>query len=339
MKIKEIIATLQALAPERYAAPWDNSGIQLAGTRHQARRLAVCLDPLPEQLALAVEWDADFVLSHHPLYMKPTAPVTDGPYLRALRTLLPSGAWLYAAHTSLDSSPRGTACWLGDELGLEDRQVLEPGNQFDSVSVSFFLQEDLDGDLADELADLDGVFGVAQEGTGEVRILCHGAAWENVRARLDRALDQGGMERTAYFRTRLAAPCETVGFGESGRLPGKLPYEQFTALLGGLVGRDQWNEIGPRPENVRRVAYLPGSGASALDAALRSGADVFITGDVKYHAALDAVQAGLHVLDVGHFCLEEEMMRRFAGRLEQELEGVEIRFLPGVDPLQSRVAR
>lgn len=339
MKINEIISVLQELAPERYAASWDNSGMQVAGTRDAVQRVAVCLDPLPEQLDRAVEWDADFVLSHHPLYMKPMAPHREGPYLRALRTLLPAGTWLYSAHTSLDSSPRGTACWLGDELGLEERRVLEQGQAFDSLSISFFLQEDLDSALADALAELDGVFGVAQEGTGEVRILCHAAAWEQVRCSLDRALDESGLDRTAYFQTRLAAPQESVGFGEHGRLPGSLPYEQFTALLAGLLGRDGWSEVGTRPEKVRRVAYLPGSGASAAGAALAAGADVFITGDVKYHGALDAAQAGLHVLDVGHFCLEEEMMRRFSMLLEQRLEGVEVRFFPGVDPLRMRGMR
>ena len=71
--------------------------------------------------------------------------------------------------------------------------------------------------------------------------------------------------------------------------------------------------------------------------ALRAGADVFVTGDVKYHAALDARDGGLRVLDVGHFVLEEEMMRRFAERLAAELS-VPVRFFAGSDPLEGERA-
>ena len=42
----------------------------------------------------------------------------------------------------------------------------------------------------------------------------------------------------------------------------------------------------------------------------------------------------MSILDIGHFSLEEEMMRRLALQLEKELEGVTVTFLPGRDPFQ-----
>ncbi|MGE4291176.1 MAG: Nif3-like dinuclear metal center hexameric protein [Desulfovibrio sp.] len=337
MKIKEVISVVQSLAPERYAASWDNSGVQVRGTRQEAQRVAVCLDPLPERLAEALDWGADLVVAHHPLFLKPTPPTTEGPYLAALRLLLPAGVWLYSAHTSLDSRPYGPACWLGDELGLEGRRALEPSRSFGALSVSFFLEEDLGEELADALAEVDGVFGIGQDATGEVRLLCHEAAWSPLREALDEVLAALGSGHTQYFLTQMRSPSEDVGFGEVGLLPGALDYDAFAARLGALLGAGFWTEVGPRPEQVRRVAYLPGSGASALEAALAAQADVFITGDVKYHQALDAAGAGLHVLDVGHFPLEEEMMRRFATELATALPGVELRFFPGRDPFAVRM--
>ncbi|MBQ4133793.1 MAG: Nif3-like dinuclear metal center hexameric protein, partial [Desulfovibrionaceae bacterium] len=53
--------------------------------------------------------------------------------------------------------------------------------------------------------------------------------------------------------------------------------------------------------------------------------------DVKYHTALDS---GICILDAGHFCLEEEMMRRFAAFLQLSLEGVEIKFIEAADPIR-----
>ena len=336
MDIKEIISTIQSLAPERYAASWDNSGTQVAGTLKNVERLAVCLDPLPGQLAEAVEWGAGLVVAHHPLYLKPTPPVSEGPYLAALRTLLPAGAWLYSAHTSLDSRPDGPACWLGQELGLEDRKVLESGQRFGALSVSFFIEQELGDDMADLLSNLDGVFGVSQDVTGEVRVLCYESAWALLRSVLDPFLAGLSKGRTEYFTTALQAPSENVGFGESGLLPEPMEYEAFAAHLQKLLGCGHWVEVGPRPKLVRRVAYLPGSGASALAAVQASGADVFVTGDVKYHQALDAAAMGLHVIDAGHFVIEEEMMRRFASELGAALPGVEVRFLSAADPFSAR---
>lgn len=126
-----------------------------------------------------------------------------------------------------------------------------------------------------------------------------------------------------------AAP---YGFGFTGLLPETLPYPAFCRLLAQSLGKSEWQVCGPVPERVGRVACCPGSGGGLLPLAVAAGADVFITGDFKYHAALDAGLAGLRVLDVGHFSLEEEMMRRFAVTLADAL-AVPLDFFPGRDPL------
>jgi putative NIF3 family GTP cyclohydrolase 1 type 2 len=101
--------------------------------------------------------------------------------------------------------------------------------------------------------------------------------------------------------------------------------------------------IGDPERIIRRVAVCTGSGSSLLEDAARAGADLYSTGDMKYHDALtlQSRQSGscsnfcpMSILDIGHFSLEEEMMRRFALQLEQELEGVTVTFLPGRDPFQ-----
>ena len=125
---------------------------------------------------------------------------------------------------------------------------------------------------------------------------------------------------------------EGFGFGFTGLLPQPVSYADFRVTLAQCLGKKDWQRCGPRPEYVSQVACCPGAGGSLLPYVLRSGADVFITGDIKYHTALDAVAGGLRVLDVGHFVIEEEMMRRFAEQLAGELS-VPVSFFPGTDPL------
>ena len=135
----------------------------------------------------------------------------------------------------------------------------------------------------------------------------------------------------------------TGGFGCVGDLPAPLSLPELARKLTALLPLERANAvarlIGEAPAAIRRVAVCTGSGASLMDEARASGADLYITGDVKYHDALDLVSrnrlpsgAAFAVLDVGHFILEEEMTRRLVLVLARRLPDVRVSFLPRRDP-------
>lgn len=262
MQQTAIIDVIQKTAPLALAAPWDNSGVQVAGEKAEVTRLALTLDPTPAAIAAALEWGAQCIVSHHPLLLKPRLPNKLDGYHAVLRSLFAAGATLYAAHTSLDCNPCGPVGWLGQELDLANTRVLEAT-----------------GTLPEGL-----------EGAG--------------------------------------SPC---GFGLVGDMPREVTLEQLLVLLQHHIALDTAALCGPTPGSIRRVAYCTGAGASLCGLAAEAGADVFITGDVKHHAALDAT---IPTLDVGHHSLEEEMMRRFAQQLARELAQVEVRFVASTAPLK-----
>lgn len=82
------------------------------------------------------------------------------------------------------------------------------------------------------------------------------------------------------------------------------------------IGAPSVRIVGPTDRIVRRVAVLGGAGADAVPEALAAGADVLVTGDVRHHAALDALTLGLAVIDAGHHATEAAAMAPFAARLE-----------------------
>ena len=260
MDVTRIIEHIERIAPPTAQASWDRSGLQAAGLAPAASRLAVGLDPTPDFVAAALDWGAGFLLTHHPLYLEPRPLDAPGPFLDAARAVLSAGAWLYAAHTSLDANPAGPAGWLARKLGLAGLAVLEP-------------------------------------------------------------------------------TADGLGIGQVGDLGEPLAWDDFARVLAGQVRRDFWTLAGTRPQRVERVAICPGSGGSLAGAARAAGAQVLVTGDLKYHQALDAGHpaTGLCVVDVGHFSLEEEMTRLLAGSLDAQLApaGVEVRFFPGRDPLEA----
>ncbi len=134
------------------------------------------------------------------------------------------------------------------------------------------------------------------------------------------------------------------GFGCVGDLPAPLSLRDFSRRLRELLPRQAEASaarlVGSPPPLLRRLALCPGSGGSFLERACAMGADLLVTGDLKYHGALDLLArddvsgAGFAALDTGHFALEEEMTRRLALLLAERLPGVSVTFVPGRDPFR-----
>lgn len=332
MKIKDILSFFRFLAPEANQSSWDNCGVQIAGEITETDRVAVALEPTPATLEKCLNWGAGAVITHHPLYMKPKAPNVESMYMDVLRQVVKSGAWLYSAHTSLDTRPGGPAFWLGYDFALEDRKLLEIETGYTPIEASFYTEEPISREAADIWANHDGIHSVSQSRTGEVRLVCDESHWADVANKIEFSMSK----RPLFYIRSLTAPRREVGFGEVGRLPEPMPWDAFIAKLDTLLQRDALIICGPQPETVTTVAYCGGSGSSLIEKAAKAGADVFITGDMKYHAA---VETPICVVDAGHFSLEEEMMRRFAKELTGEMVDADVQFFEGEDPFRVHVKK
>ena len=121
------------------------------------------------------------------------------------------------------------------------------------------------------------------------------------------------------------------GYGLVGSC-GKWPPDEFLSRIAAILPVDTATIVGDIPDVITRCAYCTGSGASLIPNAEREKADIYITGDIKYHAALDA---DICIIDVGHHCLEEEMMRRTSKVLAETLHGLTVTFIPSRDPIRS----
>ncbi len=119
------------------------------------------------------------------------------------------------------------------------------------------------------------------------------------------------------------------GFGLVGDLP--KPCQSYALLndLAHIVSAPESMLIGKLPNEIRRIAYCTGSGQSCIAAAFAAHADLYITGDIKYHVALDSPLA---ILDVGHHSLEEAMMAMLCEEMRQERSDMTISFLPSASP-------
>lgn len=108
----------------------------------------------------------------------------------------------------------------------------------------------------------------------------------------------------------------TTGLGRIGRLPAPIPLREVADRLATGLPSPHLRVAGPLDRVVRTVAACGGAGDSLVDSAHASGADVFVTGDLRHHVVLDALQLGLSVVDAGHHATEAAALPALHGRLQ-----------------------
>lgn len=331
MRVADLIARIEATADLRRAASWDRSGVQIAGTAASCDKLAVALDPTPGMVVEALAWGAEVILTHHPVTLTPRLPDRVDDFHRLLTLVLSRGAWLYAAHTSLDTAPDGPPTWLAADLGLTNRRILEPAGRTPFLAARWRAASPPSGRTA-----LGAVAGVSAMLLGND--LLEAVFPERAKGRVLAAVAAACPDARLLSLASLEEPAEPYGYGVVGQLPAPLSFPELLARLGTLLPRSFFTLAGDRPAWVTTLAYCPGSGADMADHAFAAGAEVYLTGDLKYHQA-QAVPPGACVVDVGHFSLEEVMMRRFAEELAADLgpAGPDVRFFPGNDPFSTYV--
>ncbi|HHY93183.1 MAG TPA: Nif3-like dinuclear metal center hexameric protein, partial [Firmicutes bacterium] len=138
---------------------------------------------------------------------------------------------------------------------------------------------------------------------------------------VSRMLKAHPYEEVAYDVYPLAREGRSFGLGRVGELPEAMPLAAFARQVKEALNLPGLWYSGEGGRLVRRVAVCGGSGASLAGRAQAVGADVLVTGDVKYHEAQAAELAGLAVIDAGHAGTEYPVVKALAELLQTKLTG------------------
>lgn len=123
--VQSICEFLEAFAPSRLAADWDNVGLLVGDRQATVQRVMTCLTITPSSAAEAIERDADLIVTHHPLPFRPLKRVTtDDVSGRLLLQLIRGGVAVYSPHTAFDSAAAGINQRFAEGLGLEQIRPL-----------------------------------------------------------------------------------------------------------------------------------------------------------------------------------------------------------------------
>ena len=128
-----------------------------------------------------------------------------------------------------------------------------------------------------------------------------------------------GLEKLSTFITTAQADGSAESLGRIGTLPAPVAIDDFAHRVCKRLGVSHVRLVRAADRPVRRVAVCGGAGAEFIDTAVRRGADVYVTGDVKYHDAQLAAEQGMHLIDAGHFGTERPVLPVLADLLRAEL--------------------
>ena len=123
----DILQFMESLAPRSMKMDWDNVGLLCGSGNTPVTKILVALDPFEHVCQEAANWDAQLIVTHHPLIFQALTSITDETSVgRGILTLCRNGICAINAHTNLDLAPGGVNDVLAEVLGLKDVQIINP---------------------------------------------------------------------------------------------------------------------------------------------------------------------------------------------------------------------
>ncbi len=133
-----------------------------------------------------------------------------------------------------------------------------------------------------------------------------------------------GLEEAApsFFDANLAG--EKSSFGKTGYLDRKITLEQLAKRVGEALNDDTVTYTGDGGVMIGKVGCCSGSGGMFIDEAAKSGCEAFITGDIKYAQALQALSQGMSLVNFGHYQSEVIILNKLKTVLSEEFDDIVI---------------
>ncbi|MDP3278949.1 MAG: Nif3-like dinuclear metal center hexameric protein [Deltaproteobacteria bacterium] len=339
---------MEAIAPTRFAASWDNVGLLAGDPTSTITSVLLCIDLTREVFDEACSLGVQAIIAYHPPLFKPLARVTQGSLIyEAIRHDIA----IYSPHTALDAADGGTNDVLADCVGISRHNrtsLAPPPSRETHCKLVTFVPRDAQDRVCDALfaagagvighytqcsfrVDGHGTFlgdpahtspAVGQAGQREraeetrVEVLVPLALREAIVQALYAAHPY---ETPAFDLVKLLDEPEHKGYGRVGSLTAPTHFREVLSGLKQALGVSHVLVAGPTDRVITRAAVGAGSTGEYLGAALAQRVDLFVLGELRHHDALRAASAGLTVVMTLHSVSERATLRHVQSRLRAAL--------------------
>jgi len=353
MKLTEIISIIESFAPLSYQDSYDNTGLAVGDINTEVSAVLLCIDVTESIIDEAIQLGANLVISHHPAIFQPLHRITGTSHAeRVLLSAISNKITLYSAHTNLDNVFEGVNQKICHKLGLIKTKILSPAQQSLRKLVTYVpltfaetVRTALFNAGAGHIGGYDSCsFNVngkgsyrAPEGstpfTGEIGKLHFEdeTRIETVfpavlKTKIIKALLKvHPYEEVAYDIFPVENYFEMAGSGMIGDLNKPEDTLNFLNHVKAVFNCKMLRHSRPIQSTVKKVAVCGGSGSFLIQKAISAGADVFITGDVKYHQFFD-INDQLMVVDIGHYESEQFTIEILYEILKKKLPNFAVHF-------------
>jgi len=328
MKLKDFCSYLDTAVPLSFQESYDNSGLQVGLPESEIYSALITLDITEEVIDEAISEKCDVIVSHHPLIFNGIKRISGKTFTeRILYKAVKNDIAIYSSHTNLDIFNNSVSRKLAEKLDLKDVKVLSPLKNRLLKLVTYIpethvekVQNAIFEAGAGVIANYDRC-GFSSTGTGSFRgnektkpflgekgmisfekeIRFETILFSHLKEKVIKALlEVHPYEEVAYDIYSLENDNIEIGLGCVGNLTEEISEINFLNHLSAVFDAKgiRFTKLQGKP--VKKVAVCGGSGISLLNMAIASGADVFITADIKYHNFFEADNKIL-IVDIGHF--------------------------------------
>lgn len=324
--VKSITDYLEKIAPKQLQESYDNSRLLTGNHSLELTGVLISLDCTEEVVGEAIATEANMIIAHHPILFGGIKSLTGKNYVeRTIIKAIKNDIAIYAIHTNLDNIAGGVNKKLADRIGLINTRILKPLTNLRKL-VTFIPPESTEkvirrlhnigaGNIGNYSECSFKVIGkgsfkpneAANPALGEenkleeveedrIEIIFPDHLSSSVVSELKLAHPY---EEVAYYLTNLENENQDNGAGMIGEIPEAMMPEVFLKHLKDSLSLSciKYTEYN---KEIKKVAICGGSGSFLLKEAINHEADVFVTGDVKYHEFFDA-EAALMFCDIGHY--------------------------------------
>jgi dinuclear metal center YbgI/SA1388 family protein len=322
--------------------------LQLGDPAGQVSRIMVALDPGSPAVQAAVEARCDLLVTHHPFIFTPLKKISATDETGRLAIIaLKNDLSIISLHTNYDIVQGGVNDLLAARLGVQGALPLRVTGCDEYLKLALFVPRGFEERVLEALspfmAQLGNYRDCSFQGDGVGRFTPVAGANPFAGEIGERRLEKESRLEFLLPRERLSVAIAALksahpyeepafdvypvlnrgasrGLGRIGVLEVATTAGEFALAVKQALSAGGVRLVGEPGRRVKKVALCGGSGASLIHEAARKGADLLVTGDLKYHEARDAEALGIAVLDAGHFATELPMVEGLAAALRQALE-------------------
>lgn len=353
MKLSKISAILEDFAPLSLQESYDNAGLLTGNKEMDISAALICIDITEEVIDEAIAKECKLIISHHPLVFKGLKKINGSNYIeRCIIKAIKEDIAIYCAHTNIDSVRNGVSNKMGEKIGLTNTRILSPNKDtlkklicYCPVEHSEKVKEAIFKAGAGKIGNYDSCsYNIHGEGTfkankdsnpyigekgklhREQEMRIEVVLPKHLKGKVTAAMHNAHpYEEVAYdiMTTEIEDP--TTGFGLIGELKEEIDTLEFLTSLKETFKCERIRHSPIKKTKIKTVALCGGSGSFLIDTALRNKADIFITGDIKYHDYF-ATEDKMIIADIGHYESEQFTKEIFYELLTKKIPTFAVRF-------------